>query len=335
MKMRAIVGLLLCTLLVTGCSGNDSSEAYNRMVDSEREVLKIYEEDSEASLEDDLRTLNDVMSTKYILDELAVLPVEKPAGMAFLDNSIVISDEKNDCIVQCALDGNEISRIGETGSAPSEFLSPAVINVYDNRIFILDKGNNRIQILDREMNYIDSIDLESDDSKYDPQSLAVNKDAVYVGGISLTDSVVHKYNTDGSHEKIGANFIGSVSNKNEKIYAINSMSLFYDKKNDSIGAITTGPAFLFEINNDSTDVVAELPKGFNITSFEVNNEDIVAISASGSAVFRLGMDGRYKETLAYIDGLDKEENPTIDMDSEGNYYVCMPSAGKVFRLTEK
>lgn len=336
MKKWAIVSLLLCTLLITGCSKNNSSEAYNRMVNSENEVLKIYDEDSEASLEDDLKTLQDVMLKEYVLDEITVNSmVERPAGIAFLDNSVLISDEKNDCVIKCTTEGKEISRVGKTGSAPSEFISPTAIDVYKDSIYILDTGNKRIQIIDKEMNYIDSISLESDDPKYNPQSLAVNEDGIYVGGVSLTDSVIGKYSHDGNYAKIGTNFVGSVSSEGENVYAINSMSLFYDKENDSIGAVTAGPDFLFELKNGSLDTICELPKGFNLTSFEVNEEEIIAISSSASAVFKLGMDGQYKETLTYIDGLDREDSPIIKSDQQGRYYVCLPLAGRIYRLIER
>lgn len=79
--------------------------------------------------------------------------------------------------------------------------------------------------------------------------MAVNEEGIYVTGMSLKEAVIDKY-SNGDEEEIGANFIGSIASYQSEIYGINSMVRFYDKKNDSFGAVTTAPEWLLSVSGN-------------------------------------------------------------------------------------
>jgi hypothetical protein len=45
-------------------------------------------------------------------------------------------------------DGEVLWTRGGRGQAPEQFLSPADVAIFGNRIFVLDTGNNRVQIFE-------------------------------------------------------------------------------------------------------------------------------------------------------------------------------------------
>ena len=71
-----------------------------------------------------------------------------------------------------------------------------------------------------------------------------------------------------------------------------------------------------------------MPYGFGITDFLIKDKEIICISGSGASVYSLGWNGEYKETLAIISGLENEENPQIDENNQGEYFIVMPKAKK-------
>ena len=172
------------------------------------------------------------------------------------------------------------------------------------------------------------------DPDYVPQKMAVNEEGIYVTGMSLKEAVIDKY-TNGDEEAIGANFIGSIASYQSEIYGINFMVRFYDKKNDSFGAVTTAPEWLLSVSGNKLKKVSELPYGFGITDFLIKDKEIICISGSGASVYSLGWNGEYKETLAIISGLENEENPQIDENNQGEYFIVMPKAKKIYRIYKK
>ncbi len=113
------------------------------------------------------------------------------------------------------------------------------------------------------------------------------------------------------------------------------MVRFYDKKNDSFGAVTTAPEWLLSVSGNKLKKVSELPYGFGITDFLIEDKKIICISGSGASVYSLGWNGEYKETLAIISGLENEENPQIDENNQGEYFIVMPKAKKIYRIYKK
>lgn len=332
-RILTCVTVLFCILVLTGCQ-NRSSESYKRMIESADEVLQVYEEDSEEVMADDLQTLNDVFLNKYTVEEVSIENIKSPAGIAILDDEILLTDSDNNRLIEITDEGKIVKSVGSSGSDHLDLLSPTAITASNVNIYVLDKGNNRIQILDSELKFKDYIPLENNDPIYKPLALAVNENEIYVSGISFMDSVIDRYSLDGTHSKIGSNFVGSVQTFEDRIYAINSMSLFYDKGNDSIGAVTTGPEYLLSVEGDELRKECELPCGFNIVDFVIDNKYIYAVSGSAASVFVFDLHGNYVGTIATISELRYEEAPQIECGETGGLFLCMPIAGKVIRIYE-
>lgn len=228
---------------------------------------------------------------------------------------------------------NGSKEVGGTGSGEGEFISPSAITMCNEKIYVLDQGNNRIQVLDKELDYIEEIKLkntQSTDPNYIPEVLSVNQESIYVTGVSLENPVVDKY-TDGKLKEIGSNFIGSIYSCNNQIYLINSMVRYYDEANDSFGALTSCPEWLMTIKDNKLKKLCELPDGLNISSFLLTDRGIICVSCAGAAVYRLSENGKYEETITYIDGLEDEEIPQISINEKEEYFIVMPNARKIFK----
>ena len=165
------------------------------------------------------------------------------------------------------------------------------------------------------------------DPDYLPEDLAVSEEGIYVAGLSLKNSVIDWYR-DGKAKEAGENFIGSVFGRENEIYAVNSMVRYYDKENDSFGGATNAPEWLFAVKGEALEKVCELPYGFNITDFIIDEERLVCCSGAAGAVMVLGMDGQYEETAAYIQGLEDETYPQIKKGAQGEYYIVLPRQGR-------
>lgn len=324
-----LFGLIVC---LTGCQ---KSENYQEMLDSKKAVLPIYEEDDEALAEESaIISLQDVYTSGYIAEEWTIDTVKSPGGILCMKNNVFVSDCKNDMIFKITYGGEVVQKTGKTGSAEGEFLTPTFIEEYKDEIYVLDQGNNRVQVFDTELNYLRQVKLmnnKKEDPDYIPQALTVNEQGLYVTGVSMRNPTVEHY-VDGEGKKEGENFIGSITSDESysKLYLINSMVRYYDKENDSFGAVSNGPEWMFEMKEGALEKVCELPRGFNVVDFIVNNEKIVAISGMAESIYVLDSDGNYVETIARIPGLAEEDAPQIT--SHGNeYFIVMPKAQKLYR----
>lgn len=274
-----------------------------------------------------------VYKSDYILEEWKIEKIGEPGGIFCNDEAVLISDKKTDCIFEVDYAGNILKEVGGTGSGEGEFISPSAITMCNEKIYVLDQGNNRIQVLDKELDYIEEIKLkntQSTDPNYIPEVLSVNQESIYVTGVSLENPVVDKY-TDGKLKEIGSNFIGSIYSCNNQIYLINSMVRYYDEANDSFGALTSCPEWLMTIKDNKLKKLCELPNGLNISSFLLTDRGIICVSCAGAAVYRLSENGKYEETITYIDGLEDEEIPQISINEKEEYFIVMPNARKIFK----
>lgn len=332
MEKKIILWMVACAVAacVAGCGKSDN---YQLMKDSKEKILPIYEEKEIGADESALASLRDVNKSGYMCEEWQGIDIDSPGGVLCGENEIIISDRKNDCIIKTDYEGNLIKKIGETGSGEGEFLSPGAIAGYKDNLYIIDQGNQRIQILDGELNYIGELKLKNvktSDPDYQPGTLAVSEEGVYVAGLSLKNPVIDKYKNE-KREEIGDNLIGAVSIYEDNVYAINSMVRYYDKENDSFGAATNGPGWLFAVTENKLKTLCELPYGVGITGFAVDETGIVCCSGAAGAVFILNHKGKYEETAAYIQGLEDEEFPQISIKEQGEYYIALPKTGRIFR----
>lgn len=332
MKKKKFVLTIFCMILisVTGCQ---KSENYKMTKASKNDVLPIYEQNAEELQGvSELQILQDVYKSGYKFEEWIIEGVEEPGGILALEEAFIVSDRENDCIFKVDNNGNIIDEIGQTGSGNGEFLKPSALAVYNHEIYVLDQGNNRIQILDENLVYDREIklkDIKTEDPNYIPQNIAVNQEGVFVTGVSLENPVVDRYTEEV--DEIGSNFIGSMSTYDNQMYFINSMVRYYDKENDSFGAVSIAPEWLLVAKDKKMEKICELPYGFNITSFCVDEKGILCVSVSGGAVYRLNKDGVYEETIACLPGLQDEEATQMAVDDQESVYIVMPNAKKIYR----
>ena len=50
-----------------------------------------------------------------------------------------------------------IGCVGEWGRKEGEFIIPLGVTVYDNQVYVCDRGNHRIQVFDLDLNFVRSI----------------------------------------------------------------------------------------------------------------------------------------------------------------------------------
>ena len=331
--MRMALRLTVSLLMVMSLVGCQKSENYQEMKDSKSDVLVIYEESDEELNEEDadlsMATLKDVYLSDYEYKEIEIDGIELPAGISCLEEYMLISDKKTNQIFQVNYAGEILNQ--------NVLFSAGQIEVVDEMIYVMDPEGNRIQVLDMNLKPKDEIILKEKTylgAEYEPQSLAVNDEGVYVTGFSLESRVIDKYD-NGKRIEIGDNFIGDIECYEDDIYLINSMVCYYDKENDTFGAMSSGPEWLMKINGNEIEKICELPFGFYIIEFFMEEEGIVCVSGSGGALYRINRAGEYVETIAYIPGLETEKSPQISRNQEGDYYLVMPNSGKLIRCHKK
>ena len=73
--------------------------------------------------------------------------LERPSGLALLDDRLLIADSQRHQIVVCDLHGQMLSKFGRRGKGPGEFNFPTHVSVdRQRRIYVTDSLNCRIQI---------------------------------------------------------------------------------------------------------------------------------------------------------------------------------------------
>lgn len=334
MKKRIRLGVCFCAavLCAAGCKKSDN---YRILEASRDQTLPIYESDDEEldGEKNALKTLKDVYTSGYEAEEWKVAGVAEPAGILCRQEDILIVDRASHSVTAADGSGKVLQKIGREGSGAGEFRNPTAISEYGGNVYVLDGGNQRVQIFDENMDYVDEVglrDVKLSDPNYVPGMLAVNASGVYVAGLSSERFVADRYGQDG-REEIGNNFLGTICSYQEQIYLINSLVRTYDKKSDSFGAVSSGPEWVFTAEGSELVEQCSLPQGLFITDFVAEDGGITCISASGYSVFRIGWNGEYQETVARIDGLLDEEYPKISVNAQGDYFIAMPEAGKIFR----
>lgn len=334
MKKRIRLGVCFCAVVLcaAGCKKSDN---YRILEASRDQTLPIYESDDEEldGEKNALKTLKDVYTSGYEAEEWKVAGVAEPAGILCRQEDILIVDRASHSVTAADDSGKVLQKIGREGSGAGEFRNPTAISEYGGNVYILDGGNQRVQIFDENMDYVDEVglrDVKLSDPNYVPVMLAVNASGVYVAGLSSERFVADRYGQDG-REEIGNNFLGTICSYQEQIYLINSLVRTYDKKSDSFGAVSSGPEWLFTAEGPELVEQCSLPQGLFITDFVAEDGGITCISSSGYSVFRIGWNGEYQETVARIDGLLDEEYPKISVNAQGDYFIAMPEAGKIFR----
>jgi len=81
--------------------------------------------------------------------------LERPTGLALLNDRLVIADSQRHRIVICGIDGKFISSFGRRGAGPGEFNFPTHVNVDGaGHIYVTDSMNCRIQVFDADGKFL-------------------------------------------------------------------------------------------------------------------------------------------------------------------------------------
>ena len=206
MLILLVVGSMSCAMI--GCQPKHN-ENYQKMINSQNDILPIYDYDDVENEISDLDNLQEIMSNA-VVEEWKNDNIVKPCGIVCLEDGIVVTDSETNSIIKIDYFGNVLKTIDQSGE--EKLISPGAIAEYAQKLYVIDQGNNRVQVFDSDLNYIEKIDLK--ESKllgpdYQPQTIAVNETGVYVTGMSLHNPVIDWYQK-GELQEIGTNFIGSI-----------------------------------------------------------------------------------------------------------------------------
>ena len=84
-----------------------------------------------------------------------------PVTQRLTSPSCIEIDDDNDCVYISSHDnkvfkfngsGELLLTIGKLGNGDGEFIHPEGIAIYNQEVYICDKGNNRIQVFDTDLN---------------------------------------------------------------------------------------------------------------------------------------------------------------------------------------
>ncbi len=345
MRRKTLISIIIAiSFIAAGCSGPRSdSPYYEEVKESEDYILPIRDDDDslEEEIQENIFGFDSKYGPEYEVDVWKVDGVGSPAGILCREQDILISDSKNDCLIVADYDGNVLRTIGKSGNGPLEFLSPGDMTAYDDKIYIIDQKNYRVQVLDADLNYADEIEariVDRNDPEFVFEHIAVNKNGVYLSGFSFFNDHVYLYEAGGEEPVIiGKNFYGPLFCYEENIYATNTQTKVYVKKEDTIRYRNGLDNYLLLVDDMEKDFSqkTDLMPLVDATAFLMGEEEIVTASPSSSCLFAFDKHGDYKYTLAYIEGMGGESLCKLAADSLGRYYVTVPGKGSIFCCTPK
>ena len=114
--------------------------------------------------------------------------LERPSGLALLDDHLLIADSQRHRILVCGLHGEFISEFGQRGRADGEFNFPTHISVdHKHHVYVTDSLNCRIQVFDAAGHFVRAFGSAGDGpgSFSRPKGVAVDGD----GHVYVVDSV--------------------------------------------------------------------------------------------------------------------------------------------------
>ena len=325
--LKAITISVLIFSGVVLCSCEKKSANQEEYDNNKEKVLGIYTESDIINRADEQSEFDLKDKKEYSQSEVKIENAKVLSGMAVLDNNIYTSDSKNDCILKLDLNGAVIKKVGNSGNGKLEFKKPNAINVFNNKVYVLDSGNNRVQVLDGDLNYLKEFKIDikkekNDDPNFSLNKMYVNNEGIYVNGLSLnSNDKIYYYNfKDKKITKIGYNFYGPINGKGKEVYAINSLIKTYDEEGD-VFATETGNNYLLEISGNELKVVNELPFGMEISDFTFDGSSIIAFSEANMALVKFDSTGKYLGALSVLKPSDKDLNISISKLNENKIYM--------------
>jgi hypothetical protein len=95
------------------------------------------------------------------------------------DNEIFVADSKGHFVAKYAWDGKFIKRIGQKGQGPGDFYMPGILNIFEKKLFIFDRGNYRVVISDTGLKQLEYKKFHS--NKFLTGIMFVLESELYIG----------------------------------------------------------------------------------------------------------------------------------------------------------
>ena len=107
------------------------------------------------------------------------------------DDSIIVSDRDNNCVVIFNSDGSVRDKFGSTGTGKGQLKRPYGVATDGEYILVANNENNRIQVFKYNGQFVSMIESKDDPLK-GPRGLLVTQDG-YVYVVDSGNSCVKKY----------------------------------------------------------------------------------------------------------------------------------------------
>jgi hypothetical protein len=233
MKLTNIITLLFIIATLSCCKTNklDNSILSNTGASSESvKNFNTFINDYDVIEVTDKSAKKEVLNGALFLKESNSkgLFLGKPERGIVVNDSLYITDSKNNCILICDLNGKLIRKVGRFGQGPKEFREPTQIKYNEHYIYVADRGNNRIQVFDHNFNYISSFFTKSGD-EFD-----VSDQYIYIADIGsegTTNFLVRVLDANPPFKEVKQGVPKVVEIKKEEPLALNliNLSVYKDK----------------------------------------------------------------------------------------------------------
>jgi hypothetical protein len=149
MTKRIIQLVVLFMFILFSCKRSNVS---NKQADTGFEIIKI----------DNIHATNEILLSDFV-KEIKFTPLETSPNSFIIEISelieseghLFILDRSNNCVLKFSKDGKFIGKIGEKGKGPGEYTQLIDIDVYDDKVYLLDFSTQKVLVYDsEELSYI-------------------------------------------------------------------------------------------------------------------------------------------------------------------------------------
>lgn len=262
--------------------------------------------------------------------------LNKPYGLAWVDNYLIVSDSGKNRILFLNENGDIIKEIGNTGNGPVEFLKPMGIAV-DNqkRIYIVDADNQRLQIIDIEGRFLEEIKLHDYIKKqantYLTDVAVDNTGSIYVSVYTnqMKYAKIFYISSDRKIKWLDDRLEGIVTGKNGRVFFVSQMEFY---KKDGINVAGSGVNFLLEIDEGKTIAKYEIPYKFFATGICIQNDFLYLVSGGHISIDKFDFNGNYLGSIFNGDFNEHKGMSFITMDKNNNLYVSDIEKNVIYKL---
>jgi len=118
-----------------------------------------------------------------------------PTSIAKLNEKIFVAYGWQNEIQIFNSEGEYLYKFGQKGSKSGEFIDPFNINVWEEKLYVLDSGNNRIQIFDENSNYEDEFLTNNLSDNNSPVDFSIHDKEIFVA--YDLNSHISRFNLEG------------------------------------------------------------------------------------------------------------------------------------------